>query len=118
MFKFLRRDKPPKDTNSVEFKRWMTNKISGMLVRYILERGEDGVEIIIGKGGLITVNKESGSDGGELSVLCGEKTLFKAKVDTLTAWEFLSLEGVTLTGFDLIQGKERTILAYYKYHRN
>lgn len=112
MFKFLKKDKPPKNTDSVEFKRWMAKKIDGNQTRYILERGEDGVEIIIGKGGFLSVLED------ELSVVCGEKTLFKAKVDTLSAWEFLSLEGVTLTGFDHIQGKERTVLAYYKYYRD
>lgn len=118
MFKFLRKDKPPKNPNSVEFKRWMAGKLNGMAVRYVLERGEDGVDIIIGKGGFISVNNQSKSDGGDLSVICGEKTLFKSKVDTLSAWEFLSLEGVTLTGFDQIQGKERTVMAYYKYYRD
>lgn len=112
MFRFLNRDKPPKNTESVEFKRWMAKKIDGKLLRYILERGEDSVEIVIGKGGFISVLED------ELSVICGENTLFKTKVDTLKAWEFLSLEGATLTGFDLIQGKERTILAYYKYYRD
>ncbi|HAN21739.1 MAG: hypothetical protein A2Y15_00455 [Clostridiales bacterium GWF2_36_10] len=112
MFKFLKKDKPPKNTDSVEFKRWMAKKIDGKLTRYILERGEDDVEIVIGKGGFLSVV------GDELSVVCGEKTLFKAKVDNLLAWEFMSLEGVTLKGFDLIQGRERTVLAYYKYHRD
>jgi len=112
MFRFLNKDKPPKNTDSVEFKRWKADKLNGKLIRYILERGEDEVEIIIGKGGFINVI------GDELEVVCGEKTLFKAKIDTLKAWEFMSLEGVTLTGFDLIQGKERTVLAYYKYHRD
>ena len=54
----------------------------------------------------------------ELSVICGEKTLFCAKVDTLVAWEFMSLEGVTLTAPDLVTGKERTVMAYYKYYRD
>lgn len=108
---FKRKNKPPKNTDSIEFKRWIANKINGMKVRYVLERGEDGVEIIIGKSGFINFNRD------ELEVICGEKILFKAKVDTLNAWEFMSLEGVTLTGFDLIQSRERTVLAYYKYHR-
>ena len=112
MFKFLKRDKPPKNTDSVEFRRWMANRLNNKLVRYVLEREESGVEVIIGKSGFISVT------GDQLSVICGEKTLFMAKVDTLKAWEFLSLEGVTLTAFDLIQGKERTVLAYYKYHRD
>ena len=68
--------------------------------------------VVIGKGGFIAVTD------GILSVNCGEKTLFSAQVDTLEAWEFLSLEGVTLTGYDLTEGKERTVMAYYKYFRD
>ena len=112
MFGFSKRNKPPRDTESVAFKRWMANKLDGKQLRYILERSEDSVEYVIGKGGFISVLE------GELSVICGEKTLFKAKVDTLKAWEFLSLEGATLSGFYLMSGKERTILAYYKYYRD
>lgn len=44
--------------------------------------------------------------------------MFCAKVDTLVAWEFMSLEGVTLTAPDLVTGKERTVMAYYKYYRD
>lgn len=109
---FRRKDKPPKDTDSVEYKRWMANKLDGRVLRYILERDQDGVEIVIGKGGVISVVD------GNLSVVSAAKTLFSARVDTLSAWEFMSLEGATLTGYDLTADKERTILAYYKYHRD
>jgi len=47
-----------------------------------------------------------------------EDTLFRAKIDTLNAWEFMSLNGVVLTAFDLEQERERTVLAYYSYHVN
>ena len=97
---FRRKDKPPKDTHSVEFKRYVAAKLNGRSIR------------VIGKGGFIAVTD------GILSVNCGEKTLFSAQVDTLEAWEFLSLEGVTLTGYDLTEGKERTVMAYYKYYRD
>ncbi|MEG1743758.1 MAG: hypothetical protein RR246_06280 [Clostridia bacterium] len=89
----------------------MSKKISGKPVRYVLER-ENQTDRVIGKDGFISIL------GDELSVVCGEKTLFCAKIDTLTAWEFLSLEGVTLTAIDLTQGKERTVMAYYKYYRD
>lgn len=46
------------------------------------------------------------------------KTLFCANVDGLVAWEFMSLEGVSLNAMDLVAGKERNILAYYKYYRD
>ena len=108
---FRKKDKPPKDTSSVEFKRYVAAKLNGRSIRYILERS-DNTDRVIGKGGFIAVTD------GILSVICGEKTLFSAQVDTLEAWEFLSLEGVTLTGYGLTEGKERTVMAYYKYYRD
>lgn len=107
----FKKEKIPKDTNSVEFHRYMAKKINGKTVRYVLER-ENNTDRVIGKDGFISLYEEN------LSVICGEKTLFSAKADNLVAWEFLSLEGVTLTGVDLITGKERTVMAYYKYYRD
>lgn len=110
LFNF-RKEKIPKDTNSVEFKRYMAKKIDGKKLRYVLEREADS-DRVIGKDGFLSLYND------ELSVICGEKTLFCAKVDTLVAWEFISLEGVTLTAPDLVTGKERTVMAYYKYYRD
>ena len=109
---FFRKNKPPKDTNSKEFKLYMSKKLDGMTLKYVLERNDDGVETVIGKGGVISLYE------GDLSVICGEKTLFTCKADELSAWEFMSLNGATLTGYDKVQGRERTILAYYTYYRN
>lgn len=111
MFGKNKKDKPPKDTDSVEFRRWMAEKLDGHSLRYILERDEKG-DKVIAKGGVLS-NFE-----GNFSVISGEKTLFVTRTDDLHAWEFLSLEGAVLTGFDLVEGKERTILAYYKYYRD
>lgn len=108
---FAKKDKPPKDTKSVGFKRYMAAKLNGRSIRYVLQR-EDNSDRVIGKDGFIAVTD------GILSVNCGVKTLFSAQVDTLEAWEFLSLEGVTLTGYDLVEGRERTVMAYYKYYRD
>ena len=112
MWPFKKKDKPPKDTDSVEFKRYMANKLDGRLVRYVLEKGETN-DKIIGKDGFISVY------GEDISVICGEKTLFRCKIDGLSAcWEFMSLEGVYLTGFDKTENRERTVMAYYKYYRD
>ena len=108
---FRKKDKPPKDTSSVEFKRYVAVKLNGRSIRYILERS-DNTDRVIGKGGFIAVTD------GILSVICGEKRLVSAQVDTLGAWEFLSVEGVTVTGYDLTEGKEPTVMAYYKYYRD
>ncbi|MBE6578207.1 MAG: hypothetical protein E7651_00190 [Ruminococcaceae bacterium] len=112
MFGFKRKDKPPRNTDSAEFRLWMAKKLDGRSLRYILERGEDSVERVIGKGGVLSLYE------GEFSVISGDKTLFVTTASELKAWEFLSLEGATLTGFDKVEGKERTILAYYKYYRD
>ena len=106
-----RKDKPPKNTDSVEFRRWMAEKLDGRTLRYILERDESG-DRVIAKGGILS-NYE-----GLFSVISGERTLFTANTDDLKAWEFLSLEGAVLTAFDIVEQKERTILAYYKYYRD
>ncbi|MDD4124787.1 MAG: hypothetical protein WC082_15520 [Victivallales bacterium] len=112
MFIFKKKEKIPKDTNSVEFRRYMARKLDGRKVRYVLEK-EGSNSRVIGKDGFLSVY------GDEISVICGEKTLFRAKVDNLTdCWEFISLEGVTLTAFDLTTSRERTVMAYYTYYRD
>ena len=104
------RKKPPKNTDSVAFKRYMAEHLDGRHVRYVLER-EDNSEKIIGREGFLSVS------GDEFIVIGSGKTLFRAKIDTFTAWEFLSLEGAVISGVDLETGKERTVLAYYKFYR-
>lgn len=108
----FRRDKPPKNTDSPEFRLYMCRKLDGRSLRYVLEKGSDGVQTVIGKGGVLSLY------GDEFSVVCGERTLFLCKASELQAWEFMSLDGATLTGFDRTEGKERTILAYYTYYRD
>lgn len=105
--------KPPKDTNSVKFKRYMAKKLDGKHLTCVLER-EENDERVIGREGFICLK------GDELLVVAfgKEDTLFRAKIDTLNAWEFMSLNGVVLTAFELEQGRERTVLAYYSYHVN
>lgn len=112
MFGRKRKDKPPRNTDSPEFRLWMAEKLDGRTLRYILEREENGEERVLAKGGILS-NYE-----GNFSVISGEKTIFCVRSADLHAWEFLSLEGATLTGYDQTVGRERTILAYYKYYRD
>lgn len=109
---FKKKNKPPKNTDSPEFRLYMCQKLDGRALKYILERGEDCVDTVIGKGGVLSLYE------GDFSVICEGKTLFVCKADELLAWEFMSLDGATLTGFDKVQQKERTILAYYTYYRD
>jgi hypothetical protein len=111
LFTNFRKDKPPKDTESVQFKRWMADKLNEKHIRYVLERQENYEERIIGRDGFISIV------GNDLVVIADGTEKFRTSIDTMSAWEFLSLQGVTITGFDQIEERERTILAYYIYHR-
>lgn len=104
--------KPPKNTDSPEFRLYMCQKLDGRGLKYVLERDPEKGDRVIGKGGVLSLYQ------GDFTVVCGGKALFVCKADELCAWEFMSLDGATLTGFDKVQGKERTILAYYTYYRD
>ena len=48
MFGFKKKDKPPKDTNSPEFRLYMCKKLDGMSLKYVLERDpEKGDRVIV-----------------------------------------------------------------------
>ena len=102
--------KPPKDTSSLAYKKYMAEKLDGKSIQYALEKDGDD-ERIISKGGSINLRN------GELIVNGSDKILFRIKISDLTAWEFMSLNGVVISGFDLEQNKERSITAYYSYYR-
>ncbi|MBR6776587.1 MAG: hypothetical protein IKM27_02435 [Clostridia bacterium] len=108
---FSRKNKPPKDTSSVEFKRYMANRISDKLIKCVLERNEDYTDTIIGKSGFFVVKD------GLLEIITGSDTVLCGEIDTLTIWELLSLDGVVITGYDRTVDRERTVMAYYKYYR-
>lgn len=110
MFGFKK--KPPKDPNSPEFRLYMCQKLDGMGLKYILERDPEKGDRVIGKGGVLSLFE------GDFSVICEGRALFVCKAEELLMWEFMSLDGATLTGFDKVQNKERTILAYYTYYRD
>ena len=102
--------KPPKNTDSLAYKKYMAKKLDGKHIQYALEKFEND-EKIISQGGSINVRD------GELIVNGSEKTLFRVKIEDLSAWEFMSLNGVVITGFDLEENKQRSITAYYSYYR-
>ena len=108
----LFKKKVPKDTNSTEFRLYMCKKLDGRALKYILERDPEKGDRVIGKGGVLSLY------GDDFSVVCRNGILFVCKADELRAWEFMSLDGATLTGFDKVQNKERTVLVYYTYYRD
>ena len=108
---WFKRKKVPRDTDSPEFRLYMCEKLDGRALKYILERDPEKGDYVIGKGGVLSLYE------GEFSVVCEGKALFVCDAQELHAWEFMSLDGATLTGFDKITNKERTVLTYYTYYR-
>ena len=105
------------DENNPEYRVQFAQRISNKKIRYVSERAVDEgtgevVDTIIGKNGFFGLNKNN-----ELSVYCEGEELFKAYAPDLTAYEFLSLEGVILESVDLLSNKWRRIIVYYIYYR-
>ena len=100
-----------KDENSPAFKMEMAKRISGKHIKYVTERHED-VDEIIGREGAIVIKDD------DIIVYASQDILFRTKILDMKAWELLSLDGVVITAPDMAHdGRERTIIAYYKYYR-
>lgn len=108
---FSRKSRPPKDTSSAQFKRYMAERISDKLIKCVLERNDDYTDTIIGKSGFFSVKD------GILEIITDGNTVFSGEIDNLTIWELLSLDGVVITGYDRTVDRSRTVMAYYKYYR-
>jgi hypothetical protein len=117
MFGFFRKIINKKNEDSPEYRLAFAQKISDKRIKYLSERTTDNdtgeiIDTILGKEGHFHINKEN-----ELVVYCEGREHFRAYIPNLKAYEFLSLEGVILESYDLIQKKERQLIAYYKYYR-
>lgn len=103
--------KKKKKEDSPAFRREMAEKIAGKHIKYVTER-IDNEDIVIGREGSLCLRD------GEMIVFASADILFRTPVDSLTASELMSLDGVILTGPDLEHGGEmRTVIAYYLYYR-
>ena len=119
MFNFFKKLINKNKEDSAEYRIQFVERIKNKKIRYVSERvidEESGevVDTIIGKDGFFNVNQNN-----ELEIYISGigKTLFRAYIPDLKAYEFLSLEGVVMEAVDLISGKYRQIIAYYKYYR-
>jgi len=118
MFGFFRKLINKKNEDSPEYRLDFAQRISNKKIKYLSERVTDietgdVLDTIIGKDGYFHINQDN-----ELVVYCDGKDKFRAYIPNLKAYEFLSLEGVVMESFDLVQKRDRQIIAYYKYWRN
>jgi len=96
--------------NSKKYKREKAKSYDGKLLRYVTESTEKG-EVVIGKDGNMTLHD------GKLIINGSGKTLFVCDAEEVVCGDLMSLDGVVVTGFDEVTGKERSVVAYFKYYR-
>lgn len=98
-----------KDKNAKQ--SWsIAQKLSDCHIKYASLKSE-GEETIIGRSGHTNI-----VDGDCFELVFGVKSAFKFKIDKMTIWEFMSLDGATVSGVDLNDGKQKTFLLYYDKH--
>ena len=96
---------------SLRFKNEQAERMNGRHIKYVTERINDQ-DIVIGHDGCLAVRD------GELIVLSDGVEKFRVVIAEMTASELMSLEGIILSGPDLVNDrKERTVIANYKYYR-
>ena len=104
--------KRKKEREDKKIRDAVIERLSGKIIKYCSERAEDGSgDIIIGKDGSLTIRE------GELIVFSSADIVFRCDIDELLASELLSRDGVILEGYDKDAGRNRKIIAYYKYYR-
>ncbi len=96
-----------KVTAEVKFRRKMAKKLHGMHIKYVMERLVDEDDIIVGREGALIVR------GKEFMVFSSQHDVFRSMIDDTDFSELLSLGGAVITGYDLLSGKERTLIAHY-----
>ena len=91
----------------VKQRRKMAKKLHGMHIKYVMERLVDEDDIIVGREGALIVR------GKEFMVFASQHDVFRSYVDDTDFSELLSLGGAVIIGYDLLSGKERTLIAHY-----
>jgi hypothetical protein len=91
----------------------LLSKIDRKSLEYVTERNiETYEETVLGRNGAINVMKDV------LAIFCDGTEVFRCFITTdMTAGELLSLNGVCINAFDELTGRNRSIIAYYKYYR-
>lgn len=100
-----------KDPDSKAFRLEMAKSVCGQHIKYVTEK-RDGVEEVIGRSGGLNIRND------EFIVYASANVVFRCKLDEVRIWELLSKDGVVISGPDIENGGvERTVIAFYVYHR-
>jgi len=108
LFKKIKMNKNPE---SKSFQREMARSVCNQHIKYVTEK-RNGVDEVIGRSGGLNIRDD------EFIVYASSDVIFRCKLDDVKLWELLSKDGVVITGPDIESGgQERTIIAFYVYHR-
>ena len=110
MIDYFRRKK--REREDARIRAELIPTLHGKAIKYVSERGEDGLDTVLGKEGSISLRD------GQIIVLSSSEIVFRCGTDSLSASVLMSGDGVILEGPDIEHGgKNRKIIAYYLYYR-
>ena len=109
LLKKLREKFFPTPTN-VRQSRQIAEKLNDYHIKYAAIK-TDTDDLIVGRDGHVNI-----VDDDCFELVFGVESAFKFKIDEMTIWEFMSLDGATVTGFDLNDDYEKTFVIYYDKH--
>lgn len=90
--------------------RTIAAKLNDSHIKYAAIKTETD-ELIVGRDGHINI-----VDQKFFELVFGVESVFKFEIDEMTIWEFMSLDGATVSGYDLNDGYEKTFVIYYDKH--
>lgn len=90
--------------------RTIAAKLNDYHIKYAVIK-TDTDDLIVGRDGHVNI-----VDGDCFELVFGVESAFKFKIDDMQIWEFMSLDGATVTGYDLNDDYEKTFMIYYDKH--
>ncbi|MCM1333497.1 MAG: hypothetical protein NC084_03275 [Bacteroides sp.] len=86
----------------------LLRRLETLSFRYVTERDPETLrEKRLGDGGAANVID------GEFVIVCGGRNVLRCPLDRVTAAELMNRSGLTAKGFDLDEGREKSVIAYY-----
>ncbi len=102
---FLRHNKDARQAKQI------CTKLHDTHVKYACAKTEDGDNPIIGRDGHLNI-----TDGNIFELTFGVQSAFRYRIEELSIWEFMSLDGATISGPELNSGQEKSFIVYYDKH--
>ena len=94
----------------VKQSRLIADKLNDSHIKYAVIK-TDTDDLIVGRDGHVNI-----VDNEYFELVFGVESAFKFKIDDMTIWEFMSLDGATVTGYDMNDDYEKTFMIYYDKH--